>query len=55
MGKKYTSCRKDGLKFPNYVPYDKDGKDSMIKYIREFEKENALKRCPVKIGEKTYD
>lgn len=39
---------------PDHIPYDRNGKDSLIKYIREFEKLNNLARCPIRIGEKVY-
>lgn len=40
--------------FPRSIPYDRNGKDSLIKYVREFEKLNALKPTPIRIGGKVY-
>jgi len=39
---------------PTSIPYDRNGKDSLIKYIREFEMLNGLKRVAIKIGNKVY-
>ena len=40
---------------PKQIPYHRNGKDSLIGYIREFERLNNLKHCPILIGKKVYD
>lgn len=43
---------KNEVKIPRYIPYNRDGKDDILKYIREFDKLNALKSVDYKLGEK---
>ena len=43
---------KNAVKVPNRIPYNRDGKDDTIKYIREFDILNALKSVEYTLGKK---
>ena len=43
---------KNAVRVPKCIPYDRDGKNDVLKYIREFDKLNSLKFVDYKLGEK---
>lgn len=49
------SKSKNALVIPESIPYDRNGKDDIIKYIRMFDKLNRLKSVGYKLKGKKYD